>query len=571
MLDSNTAPESNPLSQGVVFNFSYGPGASLGNFNGIKNGFSQAAATWSSYLKDNVALNIQVEYDALPDPVIGGVQPAMVKVNYKDVLNALFSDRSSELDWGVLNALQLDSKDRDMLTQYGAGKLDPSQIKFGSKDFALLMDGRFQQAAKSGNGESYLDENGSDNNKKIWMTRANAKALGLIKANDSKLDAVIRISNTVNWDFDRSDGIASDAFDFLTVAQHELGHALGFVSGLDAFELLTTSKGKISADKDLAYVTPMDLFRFSEASAPSGAIDMTIGGDTEKYFSLDGGKTATAFFSTGGLDVGGDGYQASHWKFANSALGIMNPDLQPGQSADIAGLDLQLLDAIGWDLSRSWKTSIGAESIGWRQLEQEVFQYRQQLIDALTEQWATQHSGYSIKPLLQETAAFLNVGFAASVEKEIDALTNKLQKESNPDRRANEIQKTTDKIWQLEQKSIGDQLIQFADQLTQEFDQLDTRIEEWLTLDPKKLAEKLVKASDLEILKLSETLNQATDAQRVVWEDKLLQALTIVTDKPQKELEELMKNSGPGGDPIGWSRNRRSWGGFWQTGSASTQ
>jgi hypothetical protein len=77
MLDSTTVLESNALSQGVSSNFSYSPGVVLGDFNGIKKGFNQAAAAWASYLQDNVYLNIQIEYDALPDPVNSRIQPAM--------------------------------------------------------------------------------------------------------------------------------------------------------------------------------------------------------------------------------------------------------------------------------------------------------------------------------------------------------------------------------------------------------------------------------------------------------------------------------------------------------------
>lgn len=567
MLDPATSSANPAFHSGLTFNFSYGSGSPLGNFNGIDNGMRQAASAWSSHLQDNVLINVRVEYTSLPEGIIGGTQPAMVKVNYTDVVDALFQDQSSSLDRGVLNHLQLDAEDRDTLRNYAAGDLSANKVKFKSKSFALLMDGRFQQAAKSRSSENYLDNNDNDNNKKVWLTRANAKALGLLKADDEKLDAVIGISDAVKWDFNPSDGISPGTFDFQTVAQHELGHVLGFVSGLDAFEILTSSTKPVKDDKDLAYVTPLDLFRYSKESAQQGAIDMTIGGGTRKYLSLDGGKTSIADFSTGGLDAGGDGYQTSHWKFSTTPLGIMHPNLQTGQQFSITELDRKALDAIGWDLNGS-KSLVAMGNFDWSELQQALGQHQQQTMQSLATAWATENSGYNIKLLLQDETAKLNVSFNLEVDKQLADLAKKLDKEQKPDKRSEAIQKTSDKIWDLHTKLVDEPLTKYVKDLTKNLEKLTRTVTEWLSIDEsKKLADKLTKASDLEILTLANILNRASLSQRSLWEEKLLQALTILSDKPQKDLEELLKNSGPGGDPIGWSRRSRSWTWFRQTGS----
>jgi hypothetical protein len=92
--------------------------------------------------------------------------------------------------------------------------------------------------------------------------------------------------------------------------------------------------------------TSEDLFRYSNSSSELGAIDLTTG-KTEKYFSLDGGQTEIAQFSTG--EFLGDGFQSSHWK-DDLGIGVMDPTIGGGELVDITSQDLQLLDGIGWDM-----------------------------------------------------------------------------------------------------------------------------------------------------------------------------------------------------------------------------
>jgi hypothetical protein len=69
------------------------------------------------------------------------------------------------------------------------------------------------------------------------------------------------------------------------------------------------------------------------------------------FFSVDGGATSVAPFSTGVLF--GDGYQAQHWKdseFVGSPLGLMDPEIDPGDVGMVSALDVMALDAIGWTL-----------------------------------------------------------------------------------------------------------------------------------------------------------------------------------------------------------------------------
>ncbi len=193
-----------------------------------------------------------------------------------------------------------------------------------------------------------VDSDGSANNAGIAIPQANARALGFFSGPGS--DASITFSSGFSWDFDPSNGISGGTFDFVGVATHEILHALGFVSGVDTVDYLTgAGPGAPTNVQGLTMFTPLDLFRYSADSlllAQPGILDLAPGGNP--YFSLDGGVTSLGAFSTGAFN--GDGRQASHWK-DNLNLGIMDPTLANGELGVIRQLDLNAMDAIGWNLA----------------------------------------------------------------------------------------------------------------------------------------------------------------------------------------------------------------------------
>jgi len=160
------------------------------------------------------------------------------------------------------------------------------------------------------------------------------------------VDGNIQFSSTFNFDFDPTDGITAGSYDFIGVAIHEIGHALGFLSGADDFDYSTGYAGQVD-NSWWGYAG--DLFRYS---AP-GKLDWTFG--TNSYFSIDGGQTVyeNGYFSTG--ENNGDGWQASHWKEpaqpCGNFLGIMNPYICGGKEDAVEALDLAFFDAIGWNVN----------------------------------------------------------------------------------------------------------------------------------------------------------------------------------------------------------------------------
>jgi hypothetical protein len=336
-------------------------------------GLEEAAANWSSLISDEAQIDIDIAFET-PTDGLANASSNTVEVSYEEYVQALTNDATSNDDAIALANLP-EGNSIDLLTN--------------------------NTEENQGSDEPYLDNNGSENNSTISLTTANAKALGL-DVEDDVADVTITFDSSVNWDFDRSDGIDPGAVDFVGVATHEIGHGLGFTSTMDGLDEVAGQNLKelidsgdvnlediievlgledlvaeygleeLVADVDLQELiagspieplleeiqpdqfvseneylpTTEDLFRYSDSSTELGAIDLTTG-ETAKYFSLDGGQTEIAQFSTG--EFLGDGRQSSHWK-DNLGIGVMDPTVDDGELINITSQDLQLLDAIGWDI-----------------------------------------------------------------------------------------------------------------------------------------------------------------------------------------------------------------------------
>jgi hypothetical protein len=177
---------------------------------------------------------------------------------------------------------------------------------------------------------------------RVGMTTANAKVLGL-QSPSASLDAIIRFNSTFGFDFNPGDGISGGQFDFLGAATHELGHALGFISGVDDIDRTGGTLSDESFSSNL-----IDLFRFSAASLAAGPGFTDLSADNRpKFFSVDGGVTQSALFSNGYYN--GDGNQASHWKDF-LGIGIMDPTAFPGELMAISNNDLRAFDVLGYTL-----------------------------------------------------------------------------------------------------------------------------------------------------------------------------------------------------------------------------
>jgi len=307
--------------QALQFNFS----PSSGTSQQAIDGFTAAGDLWSDQFTDDITVNIDIGFESLGSGILGQASSNTVGSRYSTVRNALSNDRLSTDDNTAVANLQTGSF-LDFLTT------DPFS------------------------GNTIRDNNSSANNYYLDINRANAKALGLLSGNNSSTDATIKFNSDFNFDFNPDNGISSNAFDFVGIAAHEIGHALGFVSGVDIVDYYSKDGpgAPLSLDPYRIF-SPLDLFRYSKNSANQGILDLAAG--SKAYFSIDGGDTNLGLFSTGSYN--GDGRQASHWK-DNRNLGIMDPTAARGELLSISDLDLQAFDVIGWNLTGNSSNSTGS-------------------------------------------------------------------------------------------------------------------------------------------------------------------------------------------------------------------
>ncbi|MEM9214282.1 MAG: NF038122 family metalloprotease [Cyanobacteria bacterium P01_F01_bin.150] len=326
------------------------------------SGLNRAGEAWQSVFTDDITIDISVFAQDLQSDSLGSFNPNRTSVSYQDFVSALSNDTGLSPDDVTAISSLPKSNDFDIL-------LNP--------EFDLLINGtRNHPSGQAGDLTPYVDMDGDCNNTSVRLTTANAKALGLPRSGTSNCgsapstlsDGMLVFNTTTPWDFDPTDGIDPDSFDFVGLATQGLGVTLGMVSGVDVIELntdITTMPPVAFNDDVLSFVSPSDLFRFSADSlelAPlnssTSLIDWTTGRadeqgqEIDKYFSIDGGQTKIASFSTG--QIFGDGNRASSWKadeFTGTYLGIFEPTPDVGQRLFLTENDRRLMDVTGWDLN----------------------------------------------------------------------------------------------------------------------------------------------------------------------------------------------------------------------------
>ncbi len=304
-------------------------------------GVNAAAALWSAQIDDPITINLRIDAQVLQTGQIAGTSPFYDLYSYTDVRSAMVSDRRSADDFSSAGKLQAGPA-FSMLINRTAN--NPNGIVGATPYFDTGLGGPGQA--------------GPENNSTIRMGVSNAKALGLIPGNSALFDGTITFTTLQAYDFDRSNGINSAQVDFVGVAAHEIGHLLGFISGLETLAGNATAPGM--NDNLLHFVTPLDLFRFSSRSIGAGGgigVNDWTADNTAKYFSVDGGATSIAPFATGATY--GDSYEAHHWK-NNLGLGIMDPTAANGELLSIGTNDLRALDVIGYDLVTAPEPSTAA-------------------------------------------------------------------------------------------------------------------------------------------------------------------------------------------------------------------
>ena len=283
-------------------------------FNEITNVLDRAFEAWSSRITDDITIRLKIKGNYMGLDVLASAGPYEDDFAYSEFIEALGKDVTSQHDRIAVEHLP----DINNLEFYRTG------------DGGLpILDSK--------------EDSNPRNNEIIAVPSAIAKAIGLRGAHSSdELDGVLNFNQSLpayfvllNADFDRSDGISPGKLDAQSIVEHEIGHALGFVSPVAGWGLY-----------------PLSLFRFSgNTLTPS----IEVGG--APYFSIDGGVTKLADFSNG-LEYG-----ASHWAESYPTntgkeiilrnYGIMGPKLLPGSATTMSRFDLLAMDVIGYDIRPS--------------------------------------------------------------------------------------------------------------------------------------------------------------------------------------------------------------------------
>jgi hypothetical protein len=312
----------------MQFNFSYAQGVSQTQMAA----FEMAGKIWASYLTDNVTINIAV--DVQKDFAGNTIAGAIARTNdysFSTYANALKNDADptfTDTSVAISNTIN-------------------------SSTFKARYDA-------TSTGSVSVQQTGS----KLSINSANAKSVGSVgKGIDTKasnvLDGYIVMRDltgtNTNWayNFTRQNTTPIGSVDFIGVAIHEIGHVLGFQSSIDrpwvGGNNLSSTEYKQALNQRVNQASPLDLFRYSDNSrvGTETNIDLSVGGN--HYFAIGNNVNTVVGRFDSGVDktIGGNGFQASHWEFG----GIMDAEIQRGQTAKITGLDLIAFDAIGWDIA----------------------------------------------------------------------------------------------------------------------------------------------------------------------------------------------------------------------------
>ncbi|MEW5686204.1 MAG: NF038122 family metalloprotease [Pseudomonadota bacterium] len=309
-----------------------------------EKGFAMAALYWQSVITNDVTINFNVGFSDLGPNILGGTSSTLTLKTIDGVQARIAAfGNGSAVDQQVA----------------GGGLAATSLGALGVGAVSVVTPGYTDTVNELGidNTTAVLDNDGSYNNSVIALSSANARALGYTFA-PGTVDGQIQFSSTFAFDFDPTNGITAGQYDFIGVAIHEMGHALGFLSGADDYDYLGCPNGPGCSTYGQDYPVnddywgyALDLFRYSTDYDGTARLDWRP--NTPSYFSIDRG--ATELYGRGDLSTGdyhGDGWQASHWGANNTCsnfIGIMNPYLCGGREAFVTGTDTAMFDAIGWN------------------------------------------------------------------------------------------------------------------------------------------------------------------------------------------------------------------------------
>ncbi len=324
--------------------------------------FQKAANFWNRTLTNNVTINLDIGFANLGPNVLGGARSSSSLLSVRNVYAGLASTGTTALD--AIAVANLSPLDQNGGLRFRTNAPLPGTL--GGADGNVTR----------------FDGDGSTNNLLLDANTANLKALGIgidesntfrCSSSVSNADGCIDFSSTADFDFDPTDGIDDGFIDFTGVAIHEIGHVLGFVSGVDTVDIVAGNAQFSGLNlNNFALFSVFDLFRYGNAFDPiTGDRILQLSANRAAFFSIDGstpynfGNSQVVEFAN--LATGsfvGDGDQASHFKdvpgflddsglcvIGGRQIGILDPTASPCEVLTVTSNDLAAFDAIGYNLN----------------------------------------------------------------------------------------------------------------------------------------------------------------------------------------------------------------------------
>ena len=273
--------------------------------------FQRAAAVWTTKIKSPVTITMNIEYgpnsaggNPFGENTLGSTSSGTITMDFPSTRSRLIATKSSDAELAIYNSLPASSIPTD-----------------------------------TGNGSA------------IRISRSLTQPLGIFASEPNTVVATISFNDKFFFDFNPDDGVVGT--DFVAVATHEIGHALGFSSS--------------SGGSSTAPVALLDMFRLRPGATvgtfPTAQRIMSVGGEqvyfTGQIFTLGGAGVPELGLSTGGPSPGpgdGDNRQSSHWKadeFTGQYIGIMDPTISANVAKEATDNDFMAFETLGWNLVSS--------------------------------------------------------------------------------------------------------------------------------------------------------------------------------------------------------------------------
>jgi hypothetical protein len=251
------------------------------NATAAENSWIAAANIFSSNFSDNIHINITVDGVA-GTSVFGGSNTFINSTSYANLRNKLIADETTADDSTALGA---------------GGSMTSADPVSGSHSW--------------------------------WVTRAEAKAIGLI-SDDLSNDGTTTFGAGNPFTF--SGPIAAGTYDFEGVAAHEISEVMGRLG-------LSGGSNEYSLIDDFSF---------------TGANTRGLGGGAGNFFSIDKGATLLKIWNNSS-GTGGNGLDTRDWAPSGANQGgdgsndSFNQFASSGVTEPVTTTDLRLMDVIGYD------------------------------------------------------------------------------------------------------------------------------------------------------------------------------------------------------------------------------